>query len=139
VVTHPTTNLPTQWFNMAERTGSLAFIVLWSIAKVIARWLVKVVKILFINLVILKLNIMSWRFRHRLWESAFAHVIDQGTISKKLKFREVGITGWVVVSTFETPHEEFGRVSSIQSQSLRAICQRVLQDSGYTIAIYDTL
>jgi hypothetical protein len=30
VVTHPTTNPPVQCLNMAERTGSLIFIVLWS-------------------------------------------------------------------------------------------------------------
>ena len=33
VVTHPTTNLPAHGLSMAERTGSPAVHVLWSIAK----------------------------------------------------------------------------------------------------------
>jgi hypothetical protein len=44
VVTHPTTDLPTQWFNMAERTGSLAFIVLWSIAKMNIEYVVNIIQ-----------------------------------------------------------------------------------------------
>jgi hypothetical protein len=38
VVTHLTTNPPVQCLNMAERTGSLIFIVLWSYVVIFRLW-----------------------------------------------------------------------------------------------------